>query len=208
MFKVFVYIVIAVALLVMIVGIIALSSVPGVWNKFNTNLQTADAGKSLYSAALNTCTEKIKGVWASANQYMDHESNTFKGVAEARSGYEAAADAFKKAAEEGKGTKELTQAGAGVVQAALAFRIQIEAYPNLRAVEAVQENMRNMEASTNEIKTALDDWITAIKDYNKYRGSFWPSIVGIFITKFPSKLDYYEGEVKKLDMDKLNPANK
>jgi LemA protein len=199
---------IGVAVVLIVIAIVAISivsSAVGVWNKLNAKFQMVEGGKSHYSAALNTCTEKIKGVWEIANQYMEHESETFIKVAEARSGYDAAREAFEKASAEGKDTEELTKAGAGVVQAAMAFRIQIEAYPQLRAAETAQENMRNMEASVNEIKTALDDWVVTIRDYNTYRGSAWPSMLGAFMKKFPASIKYYEGEVQKLDVDKLNP---
>lgn len=207
MSKLVIGILIVVVVIILFV-LIFFGSVVGVYNTLNRNYQTVGGAKSQYSAALNVCTEKIKGVWEIANQYMAHESATFKAVAEARSGYQAAADAYKKAIEEGKGVKELTEAGTGVVQAALAFRIQVEAYPQLRAAETAKENMRNMEEATNEIKTALDDWIASIKSYNIYRGNFWPGIIGSFFGKFPSEIAYYEGEVKKLDIDQLNPQKK
>lgn len=193
---------------IIIIGVILTTSVVGVWNRLNRDFQTVEGARSHYSAALNTCTEKIKGVWEIANQYMEHESETFKAVAAARSGYTAASEAFEKAALENQGTEELTKAGSEVVRAAMAFRIQVEAYPQLRAVETSQENMRNMEAAVNEIKTALDDWIASIRSYNTYRGSAWPSIVGGFMSKFPSDIKYYEGDVQKLNVDDLNPANK
>ena len=198
----------AVIILIALIAFGFLSSMVGVWNRLNRDYQAVEGSKSQYSAALNTCTEKIKGVWEITNQYMKHESETFMAVARARSGYEAARDAFEKAAAEGKGTEELTKAGTDVVNAAMAFRIQVEAYPELRAVEATQENMRNMESSVNEIKTALDDWIVTIKKYNTYRGSAWPSIVGGFMKKFPAEIKYYEGEIKKLDVNELNPEKK
>jgi LemA protein len=202
---------IGIAIAVIIIVVIALSlvsSAVGVWNKLNRNYQMVEGGKSHYSAALNTCTEKIKGVWEIANQYMKHESETFIAVTQARSGYDTAREAFEKAAAEGKSTEELTKAGTDVVRAAMAFRIQVEAYPQLRAAETSQENMRNMESSVNEIKTALDDWVVTIKDYNTYRGSAWPSMVGSFMKKFPSEIKYYEGEIKKLDVNELNPEKK
>lgn len=202
---------ISIAVVVIIIGLVVLSLVSsgvGVWNKLNRYYQAVEGGKSHYSAALNTCTEKIKGVWEIANQYMKHESETFIAVAQARSGYDQARDAFEKAAAEGKDTEELTKAGTDVVKAAMAFRIQVEAYPELRAAETSQENMRNMESSVNEIKTALDDWVVTIKDYNTYRGSAWPSMLGGFMKKFPAQIKYYEGEIKKLDVDALNPEKK
>jgi len=199
---------IGIAIVVIILVVIALSfamSAVGVWNKLNREYQAVEGGKSQYSAALNICTEKIKGVWEIANQYMKHESETFIAVTQARSGYDTAREAFEKAAAEGKDTEALTQAGSEVVKAAMAFRIQVEAYPQLRAAETSQENMRNMESSVNEIKTALDDWIVTIKNYNTYRGSAWPSIAGNFMKKFPAQIKYYEGEIKKLDVNELNP---
>ena len=196
-----------VVLVFLVLVAVALGSVyAGTWNTLNTKLQAVNGGKSHYSAALNTCTQKIQGVWEVANQYLSHESKTFTDVARARSGYDAATKLFESALKSGGGTKELTQAGTDVVNAAMAFRLQVEAYPQLRGAETSQENMRNMEVSINEIKTALDDWIQAIKDYNSYRGSFGPTIVGGFMKKFPSQLEYYQGKVQELDVQKLNPA--
>lgn len=197
-----------VIIVIVLIALVVVSSGVGVWNRLNRDYQAVEGSKSQYSAALNTCTEKIKGVWEITNQYMEHESETFKAVAQARSGYDAARYAFEKAAAEGKGTEELTRAGTEVVSAAMAFRIQVEAYPQLRAVEATQENIRNMESSVNEIKTALDDWIVTIRKYNTYRGSAWPSLVGGFMKKFPAEIKYYEGEIKKLDVNELNPQKK
>jgi hypothetical protein len=188
-----------------LIGVILGFAYTNTWNTLNARYQAVNGGKSHYSAALNTCTQKIQGVWEIADQYLAHESKTFQNVARARSGYDTATKAFEDALKEGRGTKDLTQAGTDVVNAALAFRIQVEAYPQLRGAETSQENIRNMEVSVNEIKTALDDWITAIKDYNSYRGNFWPSMVGSFIRQFPSHMDYYEGSVKELDVQKLNP---
>jgi LemA protein len=196
--------VVALGVLVVLAVILG-STYTGTWNTLNGKYQAVNGGKSHYSAALNTCTQKIQGVWEIANQYLAHESKTFENVAKARSGYEAATKAFETALKGGQGAKELTRAGTDVVNAALAFRIQIEAYPQLRAAETSQENIRNMEVSINEIKTALDDWIQAIKDYNSYRGNFGPSVVGSFIKRFPSSIEYYEGGVKELNVEKLNP---
>lgn len=195
----------AALVVVIILLLVFLSAYAGTWNTLNQKYQAVNGGKSHYSAALNTCTEKIKGVWQIANQYLAHESKTFTDVARARAGYDTATKAFETALKQGAGTKDLTQAGTDVVNAAMAFRIQVEAYPQLRGAETSQENIRNMEVSVNEIKTALDDWITAIKDYNSYRGNFMPSLIGGFIPKFPAHVDYYEGAVKTLNVNELNP---
>lgn len=195
------------AIVIIVILATFFSSLVGVYNTLNTKYQDASEGKSLYSSALNNCSEKIKGVWAIYDQYLDHESSTYQNVAEARSGYKKAFEAFMAAKAAGKDTKELTELGSKAVSAALAFNIQIEAYPNLKAAEVAQSNITNMQESINEIKTALDDWIFNIKNYNVYRGSAWPSFAGSFFSKFPSELPYYEGPVKELDISNLNPRN-
>jgi LemA protein len=194
-----------IVVVLIVIGLTILAMYSGVWNRLNSNYQAVEEARSKYGAALDVCTEKIKGVWTITNQYMDHESKTFQAVAQARAGYDAATKAFETAMNQGKGTRELTQAGTEVVQAALAFRIQVEAYPQLRAVETSTENIRNMEVATNEIKTALDDWVTTIKDYNTYRGSFVPNLIGSSMKRFPAQIDYYEGRVKELNVEDLNP---
>jgi hypothetical protein len=149
-----------------------------------------------------------------SQQYLDHESSTFKGVAEARSGFLAAKEAFQQAEKTGSASQQDLTKAAMVAQqrfldlqakSGLAINIQVEAYPQLRGAETTQQAMRSLEVGVNEIKTALDDWITAIRDYNTYRGSAWPSIAGSFMSKYPSAIKYYEGETKKLDIDQLNP---
>jgi hypothetical protein len=197
-----------IAVLIML-SLVLFGSYQSVWNSLNTYNQRAEGGKSLYSAALNTCTQKIQGVWIIADQYLDHESDTFKSVTKARSGYEDASHAFKTALEQGKSTKELTTTGAEVVKAALAFRIQIEAYPQLRGVEASKEVMRGLQEGVNEIKTALDDWIVAIRDYNTYRNSFLPNLLAGFMgARYPVRIEYYEGKIKELDISGLNPQTR
>ena len=198
--------IVAIAIIgVIILGMAGCSAVVNTWNTLNAKFQATKGAESSYSAALNICTQKIKGVWEIANQYMKHESETFKGVAAARSGYTAAEDAFKQAQKTGASPKELTQRGDAVVQAALAFRIQIEAYPQLMAVQTSKDNIRNMQEAVEQINTAIGDWIFSIKSYNTYRGSAMPSIIGSFMTKFPSEIPYYEGKVKELNIDTLNP---
>ncbi len=197
--------------------IIVIASLIGVWNSLNYKFQNANAGASKYSAALNVSTAKIQGVWGMSERYLQHESVTFQGVAQARSGFLRAKEAFEQARAGGSSsTLDLTKI-AMVAQAAfaelarqggLSINVQIEAYPQLRGAETTEKAMRTMEEGTNEIKTALDDWITTIRDYNAYRGSFWPNVWGSMMGRFPSKLEYYEGDVKKLEIETLNPAKR
>lgn len=193
-----------VAVIVFILGL----SMVSVYNSLNSKYQSALGGKSTYSSALNVCSQKIEGVWTVYSQYLDHESQTFQHVTEARSGFQKAYDDFVAAKKAGSNTKDLTEQGNKAYNAALAFNVQIEAYPNLKAADVAQSNITNMQESLNEIKTALDDWISTIKDYNTYRGSAWPSLVGSWFGRFPAELQYYDGPIKELNITDLNPRNK
>ncbi|MFQ6082795.1 MAG: LemA family protein [Candidatus Aminicenantia bacterium] len=181
----------------------------GVYNKLNTMNQTALGGKSLYSSALNLCSQKVKAVWAMADQISDKETEAQQAIAAARSGFEQAEKLFRTALEKGGSSEELTKSANGVLQSALAIRVQIEAYPVIRSVDTYNQAMRGVEEGINEIKTALDDWIVSIRAYNTYRKSFWVDMLtGIFSGKFsvfPEEYKYYEGPIEELDIDALNP---
>jgi hypothetical protein len=186
--------------------------VPGIYNNLNTLNQSALGGGSRYSAALNICSQKIKGVWAMADQISTKETEAQKAVATARSGFENAAELFKTAMAQGKGLGELTKAANGALQSALAVRVQIEAYPVIRSVDTYSQAMRSLEEGTNEIKTALDDWIKLIQRFNTYRKSFWVGMLaGAFSGKFsafPMEHEYYKGPIGELNIDVLNPKKK
>ena len=147
-----------------------------------------------------------------ADQISTKETEAQQAIAAARSGFEEAEKLFKSVLEKGQGLAELTKAANGVIQSALAIRVQIEAYPVIRSVETYNQAMRSVEEGVNEIKTALDDWIVNIRGYNTYKKSFWVDIVvGIFSGKFsvfPSEHDYYKGPIGELDIDALDPQKK
>lgn len=210
-----------IGLLVVLVAVVVLfvggcNAVVGVWNTLNKNYQSVQGAKSLYSAALNTVPQKIEGVWIISQQYMDHESKTFREYAAMRSAIVPAIQEFQKAVGSGKLSESDQVKYAQGIQKTLGdfnstwltIKATVESNPQLRAAETSQHAMRTMEEGVNECKTALDDWITSIRSYNTYRGNAWPSIAGSFMKKFPPEIQYYEGEVKKLDIKGLNPANK
>jgi DNA-directed RNA polymerase subunit K/omega len=88
---------------------------------------------------------------------------------------------------------------------ALVINVQVEGHLDLKGNETTEHAMRTMEEGTNEITTALNDWIRDIREYNEYRGAPIPAFIGGFFPKFPSKLDFYEGKIQELDVDNMNP---
>lgn len=196
---------IGIVIVLVIIALILFGNYTGTYNALNMKYQEASGGSSAYSAALNICSQKIEAVWTASSQYSKHENLTLTKVAEARNSFLGAQKAFA-AAKNGGDTKALTMAGGQALNSALSFQLQIEAYPQLKADKVTMENMRNMQESTNEIKTSLDDWIIKIKDYNTYRGSFWPGFYASLMgNRFPIKLEYYEGPIKELNVGDLNP---
>ena len=197
--------------MVFLLGILCLvGSGCSVYNGTNAKFQAAEAGQSQYGSALDICSQKIKGVWTIMSQHFEHESGTQTGVAQARSGYLAAVKSFEAAAAQGVSLSEMTKHAGGALEAALAFQVQVESYPQLQGGQVAQENMRNMQEGTNEIKTALDDWIRDIEAYNRHRGNAWPNILNNItgmLSKWPDEIEYYKGKTRELDMDALNPQN-
>lgn len=192
-----------------VIVVVVVLIIGGMYNSINSRYQAAKAGYSNYSAAVNMASQKIKGVWTMNKQFLEHEAATQKGVAEARSGYAAAMKAFQTVGQNGS-LMDQTKAANQLVNAysrfALAINVQVEGNVNLKGDETTKQAMRTMEEGTNEIATALRDWIGDIQEYNTYRGSGFVALVANSF-HFPSKLDYYEGKIKEFNVDDLNPEN-
>ena len=187
-------------------------------SKYNNlvNLQErTNEGKSKFAAAINTCSQKMKSVWALADQEGILEKETYIEVARARAAYDTAEKEYEKARDEKSSSiMDLTKLGADFGKSLINVRVAFEAYPQLRTTETYQKAMAAVEEGFNEIKTALDDWITLCKDYNKYRKSLitdW--LASKFTWDFPKQIAYYEGGIKepekiKVMSDELNPRTK
>jgi hypothetical protein len=197
-----------------LIAFISFMSVVSTYNNHNRLYQGFKEGKSKYSAALNTSPQKIKAVWAMAQQYLDHEAGAFRDYAAARNQALGSIQAFQETSEKAGDAEALKKAQVAMrdlqrlQQATLAVNVQIEAVPQLRGVEATKGAMRTAEEGVNEVKTALDDWVVLTRQYNAFAGNFWPSLCRnvLFGGKFPSEIPYYEGDVQKLDVDVLNPV--
>jgi len=173
-------------------------------------------GKSKFAAAVNTCSQKMKSVWALADQEGILEKETYTGVAKARAGFDEAQKTYE-AAEKNLSSSilDLTKLGAAYGQALVNVRVAFEAYPQLRTTETYQKAMAAVEEGFNEIKTALDDWITLCKSYNVERRSFLTNWFAnrFYGDKFPERIAYYEGRIAEPEQlvvtsEQLNPRSK
>jgi len=188
-------------------------------SKYNTLValhERANEGRSRFAAAVNTASEKMKSVWALAEQEGILEKETYTGVAKARAGYmEARKEYEATAAAPGASILDLTTRGAALGQSLINVRVAFEAYPQLRTSETYQKAMVAVQEGFNEIKTALDDWISVCRAYNTERRSFPTSWLAssFFGPEFPERIAYYEGGIKepeqvKVKADDLNPSPK
>ncbi|MBN1919439.1 MAG: LemA family protein [Verrucomicrobia bacterium] len=198
--------------ILLVVGAVFAFTYVGKYNGLVNRHENSNEGRSKFAAAVNTCSQKMKSVWTLADQEGLLEQETYIGVAQARTAYEGARKAFEAAdADKTTSTLDLTKLGAEFGRSLVNVRVAFEAYPQLRTSDTYQKAMAAVEEGFNEIKTALDDWITLCRQYNTYRRSF----VTNWFTKqfgwdFPEKIAYYEGgitepEQVKVTADDINP---
>lgn len=111
------------------------------------------------------------------------------------------------------GNGDPTRLGTSYWQALVNIRVAFEAYPQLRTTETYQKAIASVEEGYNEIKTALDDCISQIRQYNRYRRSLVPNwVASAFSWEFPKQIAYYEGGIKEpekinVKSEELNPRS-
>jgi LemA protein len=208
--KVTIIIVVLIVIGLFVVGVTYMTT----YNSLVRLQERANEGKSRVAAAVNTCSQKMKSVWALADQEGILEKETYVGVAKARSGFEAAQKEFDKAnSDKTTSILDLTKLGTSYGQALVNVRVAFEAYPQLRTTETYQKAMASVEEGYNEIKTALDDWIGQIRQYNIYRRSLVPNWFASAVGwEFPKNIAYYEGGIKEPEQinvksEELNPKS-
>jgi len=201
-------------MLVLIVGAVFGITYTSKYNGLVQRHEGVNEGRSRFAAAINTCTQKMKAVWAMADQEGILEKETYLGVAKARAGYDEARKNAEAVDQQNAPEADLMRAGADLGRAMINVRIAFEAYPQLKTSEVYQRAMVGVEEGYNEIKTSLDDWIRLCRQYNTYRRSFMTDFLAksFFGDKFPAKIAYYEGgitdpEQMKIPMDDLNPRS-
>ncbi|MFA6097722.1 MAG: LemA family protein [Candidatus Paceibacterota bacterium] len=182
-------------LALVVLAVFAGAGILGWWsstyNDLIYNEQLVQQKESGYGAQLDISTNKIEGLWAIYETYIDHESEVFKEATKERAQY-------YKAVNEGNATAQ--------VQSALAFQVQAlsikEAFPQIVSAHLPEQTQREFSESINELDTALDDWIHQIQVYNVLRSSFFTSIVGNYYG-FPKEYKYYKSEKTKLNVNEI-----
>lgn len=203
-------------LIPIVIAIVAIGAIYGLmyWSTYNglvSKQEATNEGRAKFASAVNMCSQKMKSVWALADQEGILEKEAYVGVAKARSAFDQAQKEFDQAKDDkSKSVLDLTKLGSNFGQALVNVRVAFEAYPQLRTTETYQKAMNAVQEGFNEIKTALDDWITLCKDYNQSRRSLITSWFAKNWTQFPERIAYYEGGIKepeqiRVTAEDLNP---
>lgn len=179
---------IAVVAVLVVLGI----SIVGTYNGLVQSQQLVHQKESQYGIALDLCSQKIAGIWAIFNRYVDHESDVFINTAKARS-------AFNDSVAQ-KGDPYGAAQSAGLIYANV--RVVTESNPQLASALTAENSLASFQEAVNEIKTAADDWMVQVQRYNTQRNSFPNNMVGSW-TGFPAEYPYYQPERTRLDVTEM-----
>ena len=123
----------------------------------------------------------IPNLVETAKGYLSHERETLQSVIEARN--TAAAGLKAAAANPGsaKAMADLSGAEGALTQAMGRLNVVMEAYPDLKASENMQQLSEELTSTENKVAFARQSFNDAVMHYNTYRQSFPPvAVAGMF----------------------------
>ena len=123
----------------------------------------------------------IPNLVETAKGYLSHERETLQSVIEARN--TAAAGLKAAAANPGsaKAMADLGGAEGALTQAMGRLNVVMEAYPDLKASENMQQLSEELTSTENKVAFARQSFNDAVMHYNTYRQSFPPvAVAGMF----------------------------
>ncbi|MGY4663535.1 LemA protein [Pseudomonas chlororaphis] len=123
----------------------------------------------------------IPNLVESAKAYLKHERDTLEAVTAARN---AALAGLKAVAAEPGNPQHMAQLGQaeGVLSSAMGrLNVSMEAYPDLKASQNMQQLSEELTSTENKVSFARQAFNDTVMDYNSYKQSFPPVIlVGLF----------------------------
>ncbi|HHQ69250.1 MAG TPA: LemA family protein [Halothiobacillaceae bacterium] len=112
-----------------------------------------------------------------AKRYMEHERDTLLKVTEARSEMAQALKQAEKMPGSQAAMKQLATAEATLNNAMAGFNIRVEAYPDLKANENMQQLSEELVSTENRIAYARQGFNDLVQKFNEYRRSFPPIFI-------------------------------
>ncbi|MDQ7734435.1 LemA family protein [Halomonas sp. SpR1] len=169
--------------LIIIVAIIAVVVfyVIGVYNRLVSLKNRFENAFAQIEVQLKRRHDLIPNLVETAKGYLSHERETLQLVIEARN--TAAAGLKAAAANPGsaKAMADLGGAEGALTQAMGRLNVVMEAYPDLKASQNMQQLSEELTSTENKVAFARQSYNDAVMQYNTYRQSFPPvAVAGMF----------------------------
>ncbi|MBT2773618.1 LemA family protein [Halomonas sp. ISL-60] len=169
--------------LIIIVAIIAVITfyVIGVYNRLVSLKNRFENAFAQIEVQLKRRHDLIPNLVETAKGYLSHERETLQSVIEARN--TAAAGLKAAAANPGsaKAMADLGGAEGALTQAMGRLNVVMEAYPDLKASQNMQQLSEELTSTENKVAFARQSYNDAVMQYNTYRQSFPPvAVAGMF----------------------------
>ncbi|NYT74078.1 LemA family protein [Halomonas sp. QX-2] len=169
--------------LIIIVAIIAVIAfyVIGVYNRLVSLKNRFENAFAQIEVQLKRRHDLIPNLVETAKGYLSHERETLQSVIEARN---TAADGLKAAAANPGSAKAMADLGGAegaLTQAMGRLNVVMEAYPDLKASQNMQQLSEELTSTENKVAFARQSFNDAVMHYNTYRQSFPPvAVAGMF----------------------------
>ena len=157
-------IVVAIVLIVVVVGVIFAALYYGAYNNLVSLEETVDTEWADIEQELQRRYDLIPRVVNASKLYINYEGSILQNVTELRSQWAAAMNS---------GDLDSINDATGQLDAAVTnLVVTIEAYPDLKASQVVEDLIIELEGTENRISTERSRYNDAVRDYNTARRSF------------------------------------
>ncbi|SNY95893.1 LemA family protein [Halomonas sp. hl-4] len=169
--------------LIIIVAILAVIAfyVIGIYNRLVSLKNRFENAFAQIEVQLKRRHDLIPNLVETAKGYLSHERETLQAVTEARN---TAVSGLKAASENPGSAKAIADLGGAegaLSQAMGRLSVVMEAYPDLKASENMQQLSEELTSTENKVAFARQAFNDAVMQYNTYRQSFPPvAVAGLF----------------------------
>ncbi|MFS8151701.1 LemA family protein [Halomonas sp. ATBC28] len=172
--------VLTIIITVAIIAVIAFYVI-GIYNRLVSLKNRFENAFAQIEVQLKRRHDLIPNLVETAKGYLSHERETLQSVIEARN---TAAAGLKAAAANPGSAKAIADLGGaeGVLTQAMGrLNVVMEAYPDLKASENMQQLSEELTSTENKVAFARQSFNDAVMHYNTYRQSFPPvAVAGMF----------------------------